>query len=1156
MDAIKKLLAGLLLALVVQSGIAQQLTFLGNTALYNTGAGAIPTLGGFIEPNQSISVTTQTYPISSGQSVRLIYTTDNWATSHSVPLSFDYNTANNTQWFATLGPFPPNTDVLFYLQASTTNGINLYDNNGSQNYGFISRFEPAASKGAILQWFATPYSVIMQDLPLVVNAGYGALYLPPPEKAGGGGFSVGYNPFNRFDLGGRYEAGSLPTQYGTAEQLQHLILMAHRLGLKVYVDTVLNHNDNRASTAIDSYPNLIPEDFHIFSSTDTENNEINFNQNDPFTLNMLNGDLAGLADIAHEDGNLTETGPFNLPSWASFDSWGKPSFIRQPLDPQLYPGGTPYAENVRQYLIRWCQWMISTIGVDGFRIDAVRETPPAFFNRVNSQAGYWVNGGSLLPALYGNRPDLFVFGEDDNTNNYESREYLKTGMDLLDFNLFNNIGSVFNSNGYGSLGNSLANGYGIDSATSLGFAHGGLAPDLGVSFVQSHDYGPPTSNNLAYAFTLTSPKPTIVYFDGNNLDPFNYSQFPKPGRYDAIGYQDSIITTLTDARSRFGRGDLVNKYVSDSLYIFERRDNGTGLMLVGMNNRGDSTALSATVQTDFAPGTVLRDHTGQEPDLTVGTGGTVQVTVPSNGSSLSPNNGTGYVVYTPIAPNIVSAPTVIDGTTPVQPATVAVPAGSYGAAGSYSAYTLHTGSLSLQVRTDTGATAFLKVDDGVQLPGTHVATNTPEGLTDGYIQLGKAGSLFYARNLNISGLEDGLHLFNVRIFANTGSGPGIYRDVPIFAFVQRSDADAVDGDLSGLGQPLVTQTNAPTSQANRLDEMFVSNDADWIYIGLAGQVDPSLQYLNGVVTFIQSNLGSGQGFSNFGAINDDSGPAARLLSNSAIIGPGGFSADFGLSSVGQSTLDSSFGLPCLGAAVTPTPVGAMAGLFHLDPSHPAAISGVPVKIAWKPRSSPFGPTTGFEAAIPISSLYPNGVSPGTTMGLLSGITTTGVSGQTLTAHDPSRGALGGFPVPYGYVLNQFLPPQPGLTADPGTVSVGTSRYATYQLKFADFNSGLSLQYKPVVGLRAPGNYMSSVGIYNHTGHDISGPIKLIIHLGAPGITVLQQTGLDYTQPNSVVIQIPPTVIKAGQYYVEKINFVSPGGRPNPSYAVAVGSGIP
>jgi len=56
--------------------------------------------------------------------------------------------------------------------------------------------------------------------------------LPPVGKAEGGQ-SVGYDVFDRFRLDGTF--------YGNGDELRRLVREAHRAGLAVYVDIVLNH---------------------------------------------------------------------------------------------------------------------------------------------------------------------------------------------------------------------------------------------------------------------------------------------------------------------------------------------------------------------------------------------------------------------------------------------------------------------------------------------------------------------------------------------------------------------------------------------------------------------------------------------------------------------------------------------------------------------------------------------------------------------------------------------------------------------------------------------------------------------------------------------------------------------------------------------------
>src|SRR5690349_18528098 len=71
------------------------------------------------------------------------------------------------------------------------------------------------SPPAILQYFETPYSGVENRMADLFAAGYGSLYTPPPGRASSG-TSVGYDQYDRFDLG---KAGD-PTLYGTETGLR------------------------------------------------------------------------------------------------------------------------------------------------------------------------------------------------------------------------------------------------------------------------------------------------------------------------------------------------------------------------------------------------------------------------------------------------------------------------------------------------------------------------------------------------------------------------------------------------------------------------------------------------------------------------------------------------------------------------------------------------------------------------------------------------------------------------------------------------------------------------------------------------------------------------------------------------------------------------
>ena len=102
--------------------------------------------------------------------------------------------------------------------------------------------QPQASP-VILQWFETPWSVIEYRMPDFFIAGYNMTWLPPPSKASDN--SVGYDPFDRFDLG-RPGTGN-GTLYGTEQSFREMIGAFHRANGQAIIDSIMNHNGARTS---------------------------------------------------------------------------------------------------------------------------------------------------------------------------------------------------------------------------------------------------------------------------------------------------------------------------------------------------------------------------------------------------------------------------------------------------------------------------------------------------------------------------------------------------------------------------------------------------------------------------------------------------------------------------------------------------------------------------------------------------------------------------------------------------------------------------------------------------------------------------------------------------------------------------------------------
>ncbi|MDC1206399.1 alpha-amylase family glycosyl hydrolase [Akkermansiaceae bacterium] len=190
----------------------------------------------------------------------------------------------------------------------------------------------------ILQYFNTSWAEIEARMPELAEAGYDSLWLPPPFKAGAGAYSVGFDTFDRFDLGDIDQSGSLPTKYGTKGDLIRLMEVAHRFGIRVYFDNVMAHNAGYLNPATQpgelfpEVPGFVPEDFHIgwngtgwqkFADWPDWNNEWEVLNRNPFAW-----------DIANENGdNLS----FYANGLLEGSTYGKRTLIRHPGMTDRYP---------------------------------------------------------------------------------------------------------------------------------------------------------------------------------------------------------------------------------------------------------------------------------------------------------------------------------------------------------------------------------------------------------------------------------------------------------------------------------------------------------------------------------------------------------------------------------------------------------------------------------------------------------------------------------------------------------------------------------------------------------------------------------------------------------------------------------------------------
>ncbi|MCC6426779.1 MAG: hypothetical protein IT435_08145 [Phycisphaerales bacterium] len=585
----------------------------------------------------------------------------------------------------------------------------------------------------ILQWFECRWQDMERRIPDFYLNGYAAMWVPPPGKANSSA-STGYDVWDRFDLG----RPGAQTAFGTEQYMRAMIGELHQANGLIYVDGVLNHNSSRQTSAsfqaAGGYPgfwmapgnpptNKTPTsnwgDFHAGNGNGYLQSE------DPGGPNyhLYNGDLVALIDIAQETNHtfirhpVEEGNPDNIPAGTIHNKPSTGNYRFYP-DKQLpgvdvpnpgtsrnpgvsnftfYPyntsdplAGDPYKDNTTGLLMRYVQWMVDDVKVDGFRWDAIKHVPSWFWDTFIDSVLYQRR---VTPD--GRRVTPYSFGESVESAGWSwANMARKDGFgnrDCLDISGSGELRNLLNGGGFGSW-QSVVNGH-FDLGDD-GFNNG----TFGVNHVFSHDNGSvgdggsapanPTVRQMGYAmnaYVLMRSGPAEVYHNARGIQRGG-GFWPRQGVSTALGWNptaqagfpqgtpDATIGKVVQLHNFYARGefniinssDIVNPSLNDVI-VFERRKNQGGgqyssNVLVGCNDRWDSGYDQRTVTTSFPAGTRLIEMTGNATDavvdpnndisdvLTVDANKKVTIRIPRNKQG-STEHGRGYVVYGPAVPS-------------------------------------------------------------------------------------------------------------------------------------------------------------------------------------------------------------------------------------------------------------------------------------------------------------------------------------------------------------------------------------------------------------------------------------------------------------------------------------------------------------------------
>jgi glycosidase len=544
-------------------------------------------------------------------------------------------------------------------------------------------------------------------MPDVFMAGFDSAWPPPPQR-GQSNNSIGYDLFDRFDLGAG--TGAAATRYGNENTFRIAVNEFHKAGCRVFVDWLMNHNgvwDNSTMGFISQggYPGFVLEfggdpwgDFHA-PGTQSEN------PGGP-NYNLFEGRLVGLIDIAQEKSHpmirhpIVVGDPNNIPAgtiWNKPDANNRrfypdtnlaainpnnpgtnrnpspPQYTYYPFDPSNPSGGDPVMESATNLLLRSTKYYLEVLRIDGFRLDAAKHIPTWFWDNQWDAAVYnryaafdgtmqtpysfveAVGGGGILPHDWVRKP-----GEPGSGQGYPSVGWQFGNRDMLDLDEAGALRDLTNNDGSGSWDSVM----GASADNVDGFNNG----TIGVHHVNSHDNAIADGENdsTAHAYVLMRTGPACVYHMALQFGapPNNFPR--RNGRDDALGLGGSVITTLVKLRNQYGRGWFipVTGGAQNDLLIFTRRTpSSQDNVLIGLNDREDNGFDTRSVTTTFPQGTRLHEQAGNaanatvDPNsniaemLTVGAGGSVSVNVPRNRNANGVFHGLGYVIYGPAVPS-------------------------------------------------------------------------------------------------------------------------------------------------------------------------------------------------------------------------------------------------------------------------------------------------------------------------------------------------------------------------------------------------------------------------------------------------------------------------------------------------------------------------
>lgn len=380
--------------------------------------------------------------------------------------------------------------------------------------------------------------------------GFTAVWFPPAMKCADGKEGRGYDVYDLYDIGEFDQKGSVATRHGTRDEYLEAIEKAHKYGIQVYADIVLNHKlgaDEEEQITVHEVSNenrneVVSDPFDVTAKT-----KFTFpGRNNKYSEFVWNHQCFSGIDIVQNGNELT--GVFKIHNEYGMD-WNN-SASRQLGNYDYLMGADVEFRNpyVIEELKKWISWFITTTEVDGLRLDAVKHISSEFLKD-------WTN--YIKSEINSN---LFLMGEfwkDDTDELAEFYEKMEHQLSLFDVPLHFNF---FRASQEGSR---------FDLSIIFKNTFTERYPFQAVSFVGNHDtqqlqaLESPVENwfrPIAYALILLSEKgyPCVFYPD---LYGAEYEDIDEKGDVKQIVMPKlEILPKLLEARKKYANGGQINYF--------------------------------------------------------------------------------------------------------------------------------------------------------------------------------------------------------------------------------------------------------------------------------------------------------------------------------------------------------------------------------------------------------------------------------------------------------------------------------------------------------------------------------------------------------------------------------------------------------------------